>query len=161
MIEIEITQDMKDRVSKYIQKLGAHKNNYRSSPDSMFTGYMGELVFLIAYPEAEHKNTYDYDAVLDGKTIDVKTKKVNSKPQGYWQTSVFTYNTKQKCDYYSFVQVKSDYSVGWVVGTIDKKVFLDNAYLVEKGVLQPNGLIPKQDSYNLTCKDIEELGVDI
>lgn len=156
MIEVDITEEMLTDAKTTVKQLGAHKNNYRSSPDSMITGYLGEVVFSTVI-DAENKNTYDYDFVKDGKTIDVKTKRVKGKPQDYWQVSVFSYNTKQKCDYYAFVQVNTEYTKGWVIGCVPKTDFLAKAYLVKKGVKQPNGLIPKQDSYNLTVGDIEEM----
>jgi hypothetical protein len=159
MIEVNITQAMRDEAKDVVEKLGEHKNNHRSSKDSMITGYLGEVVYQ-TLTDAKHSNTYNYDFIKDGKTIDVKTKRISYSPEDWYHVSIFSYNLKQKCDYYAFIYVRKDFEKAWLLGVLPKQVYLDNAYDVQKGDKCTNGMPAKQPSKDMKVADIWRLSVE-
>ena len=107
MIEIEITQKMKERAWRKARQMG-EINNSITKGDGNIAGFLGEEIAnnLI---KGDIKNTYDYDIIKDGVKYDVKTKRCTSEPKPYYECSVAAFNTKQKCDYYVFVRNLREY----------------------------------------------------
>lgn len=103
-------------------------------------------------------NTYDYDLTLEnGKTVDVKTKQTSVKPLETYDCSIAALNTKQKCDYYCFVRVKNDFTVGWYLGVYDKQQYMEDAVFMKKGdVDSSNGYVVRSDCYNLKISKLKE-----
>lgn len=103
-------------------------------------------------------NTYDYDLTLDnGKTVDVKTKQTSVKPLETYDCSIAALNTKQKCDYYCFVRVKNNFTVGWYLGVYDKQQYMEDAVFMKKGdVDSSNGYVVRSDCYNLKISKLKE-----
>jgi hypothetical protein len=92
------------------------------------------------------------DIVLDDfmTTVDVKTKETACAPKPHYSCSVADYNTKQKCDYYAFVRVKKDLSVGWYLGVYPKKYYVKDAIFLKAGDFDPdNNFTVKSDCYNI------------
>ena len=115
MIEVVITGDMlvtaRDKAS-YMGKL--HNSTIRVAFN--FAGFLVEAIAQQVM-SGELNNTYEYDLVLtNGKTVDVKTKQTSVKPLDTYECSIAGLNTTQECDYYAFVRVKNDFSVGWFLG---------------------------------------------
>ena len=74
MIKIIPTQEQIERA----QELFDFKvlNNSITKGDGNLAGALGEVI-VCDYYNGEQKNTYDYDLILKGKKIDVKTKRQN------------------------------------------------------------------------------------
>ena len=95
-------------------------------------GAIGEVIVADSI-NADEISTYDYDLVKDGKRIDVKTKRCNTKPLPYYECSVALHGTKQDCDTYVFVRVLSDMSKAWILGSISSKISTIELPYIEKG----------------------------
>ena len=154
MIEVQITKEMLHEAYDKASELGILNNSILKGKGN-FTGFLGEQVALKVLG-GEWCNTYNYDILLNGKRIDVKTKQTTVKPLPHYECSVAAFNTKQDCDEYAFVRVLKDYTVGWFLGTMPKKEYFDRATFLRKGDTDPsNGFTVRADCYNLS---IDSLG---
>ena len=157
MIEVVITPKMISLAEEKSKEMGALRNSITSGEGNL-VGFLGEIL--------AHKviggmldNTYDHDILLDDfmTTIDVKTKKTSVKPKEYYECSVAALNIHQKCDYYCFVRIKDDLSVGWYLGVFNKKKYFDQARFLRKGQLdEDNNFTVKSDCYNMQIADLDE-----
>ena len=118
-------------------------------------GFIGEQVALECLG-GTWDNTYSHDITLDnGKKIDVKTKQTSVAPLLDFDCSVSNFNTKQECDAYAFVRVKNDFTVGWYLGSMNKKEYLETAIFMKKGDVDPsNNYTVRADCYNLKIKQL-------
>jgi hypothetical protein len=154
MIEVQITKDMLYEAQEKASELGILNHSILKGKGN-FTGFLGEQIALQVLG-GEWCNTYNYDIILDGKRIDVKTKQTTVKPLPHYECSVAAYNTKQDCDEYAFVRVLKDYTVGWFLGSISKKEYFEMARFLRKGDIDPsNDFTVRADCYNLS---IDSLG---
>jgi hypothetical protein len=153
MIEIEITKDMRDSVYALINHMGTHKARNALTDKRMEVGYMGEEA-VQSILKAKRENTYEYDFIVDGVRIDVKTKASKYPPRGSYDVSIYPQQKYQNTDYYAFMRIDDQYEKAWLLGIVSKDVFFDNAFVLKKGVPQSNGLIPKSDSYNMSIDDV-------
>ena len=88
------------------------KNSIRQREGGL-VGYIGEALIL-HLEGGQIKDTYDYDLINSkGVKIDVKTKERKVAPRGNYNCTVADFNTRQKCDRYSFVSVLDDYRTAW------------------------------------------------
>lgn len=120
-------------------------------------GFLGEAIAQQVLG-GELTNTFDYDLVLaNGKTVDVKTKQTSVEPLPAYLCSVSELNTKQECDYYCFVRVKNDFTVGWYLGVMKKAKFFKDAEYIEKGTVDPsNNYVVKSSCFNLPISALKE-----
>ena len=120
------------------------------------TGFLGEEIAARVF-NAKFANTYEYDLILEGgQTVDVKTKKTGVKPKGYYECSVSTVTRKQLCDYYAFVRVLKDYSMGYFLGWKKNKEYYKEAKEYKKGDIDPdNNHVFKASTFNLAIEDLE------
>ena len=155
MKEITITLDMIECARQKSTEMGVLHNSILRGRGNL-AGFVGEQIALQCLG-GEINNTFEYDIVLpDGRTVDVKTKQTSVRPLPEYDCSVAKYNTKQDCDFYAFVRVKYDLSVGWFLGVIKKNDFFLKATEHKRGDYDPsNGFVFRADCYNLP---IEELG---
>lgn len=154
MIQINISLEMLDRARTKASSLGSLRNSITNG-DGNLIGFLGEEIahsVLGGYIN----NSYDYDIVLDdGMTVDVKTKKTSVPPKDHYECSVAAFNTKQQCDMYCFVRVKSDLSCGWFLGTYNKEAYYKDAVLLKKGDVDlSNNFIVKANCYNMKISDL-------
>ena len=155
MIEVLISDDIKQKAKKKAQDLGK-LNNSITKGDGNISGFIGEFLAAEVMNGDVH-NTFDYDVVLkDGTKIDVKTKRTTVKPKDFYECSVAKYNTKQRCDGYAFVRVKNDLSVGWFLGYLSKDKYFNIAKSLKKGDIDPsNNFVVKADCYNVKISELE------
>ena len=154
MIEVPIPDSWWLSAEWLADDMGELNNSIRKGEGNVY-GFLGELIF-VHLSGATHQNTYQWDAVLkDGSTADVKTKCVTSEPKPYYDCSVAAIGTNQDCDYYAFVRVHENKSVGWYLGAMLKQDFLDSARFLQAGVPDgDNGWSPTIDCYNVTISDL-------
>lgn len=128
-------------------QFGALKNSKREGGGN-FIGALGEIVIRDQY-NGILENTYDYDIIIKGKKIEIKTKmfSVGYKPQDFWNISVEAHNDRQKCDRYCFTLIPANYSVMYLCGWITKERFYKDAKQFKKG--EP---VPIQDGSGRTWK---------
>jgi len=162
MIEIKITDQMKRRAQAKARKMGKLRNSITRG-DGNIAGFLGEEVAnsLIC---GEINNTYDYDIIKDGKTYDVKTKRCTGEPKDYYECSVASYNTKQKCDEYIFVRIeniKGKWGRAWILGYYEKDKYFKDAKFLKRGQRDgDNGFLVKADCYNMAIKDLIQYDKD-
>lgn len=136
-------------------------NNSITNGIGNLVGFIGEEVALKVLAEQHYevleKNTYDYDLIADGVTVDVKTKATSVAPLPHYSCSIAAYNTEQKCDFYSFVRVKKDLTQAWWCGIIAKEEFYKNATFMKKGELdRDNKYVVKADCYNIPISSLHQ-----
>lgn len=98
--------------------------------------------------------TYDYDMIIDGHKVDVKSKRTTVVPQPHYFCTVFDYNTTQQCDRYYFVRVLEDMTSAYLLGYINKSDFYDRALFYRKGQQDTNGFRFKADCWNLEISQL-------
>ena len=156
MIEIAISADMLVEARDKAAEMGRLRNSIINGAGNI-AGFIGEAIAQQVLG-GELSNTYDYDLVLpSGKTVDVKTKQTSVKPLETYECSIAALNTTQECDYYAFVRVKNDFTVGWYLGMYDKKQYMEDATFMKKGTVDSsNGYTVKSDCYNLKISELKE-----
>jgi hypothetical protein len=157
MIEIAISATMLVEARDKAAEMGRLRNSIINGAGNI-AGFIGEAIAQQVLG-GELSNTYDYDLVLpSGKTIDVKTKQTSVKPLETYECSIAALNTTQECDYYAFVRVKNDFTVGWYLGMYDKKQYMEDATFMKKGTVDAsNGYTVKSDCYNLKISELKEM----
>lgn len=137
-------------------EMGKLRNSITSGAGNI-AGFIGEAIAQQVMGGVL-ANTYDYDLILcNGKTVDVKTKLTSVKPLETYECSIAGLNTTQECDYYAFVRVKNDFTVGWYLGVYEKQQYMLDAVFMERGTIDPsNGYVVKSDCYNLKINQLKE-----
>ena len=156
MIEIVVTPAMLVEARDKAAEMGKLHNSIMNGAGNI-AGFIGEEIARQVLGGVLN-NTYDYDLTLDsGKTVDVKTKQTSVKPLETYDCSIAALNTKQKCDYYCFVRVKNNFTVGWYLGVYDKQQYMEDAVFMKKGdVDSSNGYVVRSDCYNLKISKLKE-----
>ena len=156
MIEVEITPELIERAKKKTATVGVLQGSITGSA-SHVVGAIGELI-VADLTGATEASTHDYDLLLDGRRIDVKTKRCRTRPFPHYDCSVAAHGSKQDCDSYVFVRVKIDGTKAWVLGQVDKRTFYEKATHHRRGDIDPdNGFVFKADCYNLPIKELEDV----
>lgn len=156
MVEIVISPTMLVEARDKAADMGKLRNSITSGAGNI-AGFIGEAIAQQVLG-GSLMNTYDYDLILDdGIKIDVKTKQTSVKPLETYECSIANLNTTQKCDFYCFVRVKNDFSVGWYLGVYPKEQYMKDAVFMKKGTIDPsNGYVVKSDCYNLKINQLKE-----
>ena len=156
LIEVKITPELIERAKKKTATVGVLQGSITGSA-SHVVGAIGELI-VADLTGAVEANTHDYDLILDGRRIDVKTKRCNTRPFPHYDCSVAAHGSKQDCDSYVFVRIKIDGTCAWVLGEIDKRDFYKNATHHRRGDIDPdNGFVFKADCYNLAISELQDI----
>lgn len=159
MIEVAITDDQRNRAAQ-LYDFEVLNNSISKGWSNKF-GALGEVIVADHFKERDvnTESTYDYDLIVDGYKIDVKSKQTNVKPLPHYLATVASFNTTQDCDFYLFTRITKDLSKGWILGYIKPSEFYRLADFVNKGDLDVNGWEFKADCYNLKIKDLNPLGL--
>lgn len=157
MKELVVSQAMYDSAEKLAKAQGVLKGSIRRGAGNIY-GYLGEELFLKQYPNSERVNTMDYDFILNGLKIDVKTKMTTVEPLPEYEGSVTKMSKKQACDIYFFCRVHKDTRKGWVIGWEYAEKFFKKAYLKKKGDKdKSNGNVCKRTCWNIFYYDLKPL----
>lgn len=140
-------------------------NNSIMSGKSNIYGALGEILAFDVFSKfmpVDMKSTYDYDMIFDNRVrVDVKSKRINVRPQESYNCSIAACNTTQKCDMYLFCKIKEDLSVGYIVGYCDKDEYFRRATFGKQGTMdRDTGFFIKADCYNLQIKDLDKINWD-
>lgn len=153
MIEISITPKVLLQAQELAAKLGILKKSFTNGRGNL-CGFVGQII-VKSYLGGEGRSSFDYDFLIGDKKIEVKSKLTSVVPLPHYDCSVTDYY-EQKCDYYVFVRVKSDYSVAWILG-YKKASDVKKCQFVKKGDFDPsNNFRVKMDSYIIPIKDLEK-----
>jgi len=116
-------------------------------------GALGEIIIYDIYKnkgfDVNFNSTYDYDLIIEGYKIDVKTKRTTVNPMPNYFCSIPAFNIKQKCDYYFFLRINENLKYCYLLGYKEKTDFFNKAIFNKKGSLDTNGWYFKGDCYNL------------
>ena len=154
MIEVQITNAMREVAHDMSSEMGILKRSITRGQGNVY-GFLGELVALDVL-DGLHQNTMDYDIIVDGYKIDVKTKKTTVKPKPDYDCSVADLTRKQNCDFYAFVRVLSDQSVGWFLGVKKAEQYFKDARYIKKGDYDnSNGFTARANCYNMPISALE------
>jgi len=158
MIEIDITDEQRRRANELYEFNVLKGSVTRGEGNEV--GALGEIIVLDRYgKQAEYVGDYNYDMIIKGKKVDVKTKKQNVPPAKHHTFNIFAFNTRQECDYYCFVVILKDLSKGWIVGWKQKEEFIKTSTFRKKGEIDDT--IPnctwtfKGDCYCLKITDLD------
>ena len=132
------------------------------------SGFLGELA-LEAYLGAERIDKFGYDLLLDGKKIEVKSKRRTVRPKDFYEGSVALTSGHQRPDYYAFLSLTfeekrtisgKEYYCGlmdiWYCGIISYSSFINKAQLFKKGQKDDsNGFVVLADMYNIKYSELD------
>ena len=155
MIEVVVTGDMLVTARDKAAEMGKLRNSIINGAGNI-AGFIGEAIAQQVMGGVL-ANTYEYDLILcNGKTVDVKTKQTSVKPLETYECSIAGLNATQECDYYAFVRVKNDFSVGWFLGVYKKQQYMLDSVFLKKGTIDPdNGYVVRSDCYNLKINQLK------
>jgi len=102
---VPVDNTMRDIASSRTNQQGSLNGSILDGQGT-FAGMLGEIAAVMAIPRLVIANSYDYDLMLDGLTIDVKTVDRTSRPTKDYMASVASWNTRQKTDFYLFVSTQ-------------------------------------------------------
>lgn len=135
MIKLQITESQIKRAKK-LYSFNELKNSIKNGEGNL-TGAIGEIVAFDYYQEQDklviHSGDFNYDLLIDGSKIEVKTMECNSPPKGEYECNVSLFNAEQECDYYLFVDVDSSHSTAFIKGYVSKERFKKIRQLRLKG----------------------------
>lgn len=158
MITISITDDQRKR-GEELYEFNVLKGSVTEGEGNK-VGALGEIIVLDHYGDkAEYAGDFDYDMLINGHKVDVKTKKQAIIPRPHHKANIFAYNTKQKCDYYLFVAIHASLKKGWILGMKAKDKFFKEATFRKSGEVDKTGYnkgwIFKDDCYVMTNADLD------
>ena len=120
-------------------------------------GALGEVmiqdIFEAYKPDTE--STYDYDLIIQNDKIDVKTGKVTSPPNKFYNIKIPAYQKFQETDYYFFGYVTADLTEYYLAGYIAKEQFFNLAELKRAGETEYD-FIFRCDTYILKAGTLKE-----
>ena len=138
--EIRITQDMRDRAKIKYDKIKIDdkrdKRRFASEGKRLMYGYLGEIV-VMDYFGVEDVDDYEYDIIIDGDKVDVKTISCKFKPPGHYLAAINSCEIdgehRQNADKYIFVRIREDCKVAWILGFIECDRFFQMSKFLNKG----------------------------
>jgi hypothetical protein len=159
--EILITEDQKKRAKELYEFNVLNGSVTKGKGNEV--GALGEIIVWDKYKsKTKYVGDYNYDMIIKGVKVDVKTKAQNLPPSDHHTYNIFAFNTKQKCDYYCFVVILNDLTKGWIVGWKEKEAFFKEAKFRKKGDVDDN---TPNSSFRFTgdcyCLNIKQLELKV
>jgi len=155
---VEISKEQIERAKK-LYSFKELKGSIMNGKSNIY-GALGEIII---YDLSKNKklnvdfnSTYDYDLIINGYKIDVKTKRTTVTPKENYLCSISSFNTSQKCDIYFFLRINENLKECYLLGYKDKTEFFKEASFNKKGSLDVNGWSFKDDCYNLEIRKLEK-----
>ena len=155
IIERDITKDMIEEAKKEAKEQGVLRNSFTRG-DRTVSSILAEIMFC-KYSGAKRESTYDYDCILDGKKIDVKSKECSSIPMPMYEVGVPVSQEKQQCDTYAFCRIYKSLEKGWILGFMTKNEYYEKAYPCEAGQVDDNGMKYKAPSWNMRIGELHDI----
>ena len=138
------------------------KGSITKGKGNMF-GALGEIVVCDLFKsrglDVDFNSTYDYDLIINGNKVDIKTKRTTVVPKDYYLCSISSFNTRQKCDYYFFLRINENMEDCYLLGWKSKEDFFHEAIFNRKGELDVNGWAFKDDCYNLKISSLNKFNM--
>ena len=161
VIRVEITPEQLTRASE-LYDFGALKDSITKGKSNIY-GALGEVI-VHDYLESTGRrvkfdNTADYDLIVNGRKVDVKSKRTTVPPLPSFNCSISAHNTAQKCDIYVFTRIHESKTHGWICGWATKTEYFKKAKFYRVGQKDPKfpAFKFKGSCYNLSINKLEEL----
>lgn len=158
MKKIKINKEQIERAKK-LYEFGRLKGSITKGKSNIY-GALGEIAVFDYFKSKklrlDFNSTYDYDLIINGYKVDVKTKRTTVVPKDHYLCSVAAFNTKQKCDFYFFVRINENMKDCYMLGYKKKKDFFKESIFKKKGSLDVNGWSFKDDCYNLEVSKLKK-----
>jgi hypothetical protein len=164
VIRVDITEDQRQRASG-LYDFGALKDSITKGKSNIY-GALGEVIVHDHLESTGRKvkfaNTADYDLIVNGRKVDVKSKRTTVPPLQSFNCSISAHNTTQKCDFYVFARVNENKKEAWICGWIPKDEFFKTAKFYRKGQADPKFPSWKfaASCYNLEISKLTPLKVE-
>jgi hypothetical protein len=174
MQRIQITESMLDFAAKKTKaaEVARWKNKDKSVTGfrGRRAGFLGEAAFCETF-NAESKNTFNMDAILKGKLVEIKTKRNIKAPNvSYWEGTVPGYS-EQNPDYFAFLNIKFAEQTGrgkmaqyyrpleiYFGGVMSYEDYLEKRFFVEKGeTYSTNPDAAHTSQWNVYWRDLKDL----
>ncbi len=161
VINLKVTEDQVKR-AEGLYPFGSLKNSITRGKSNIY-GAIGEIV---AHDYLKNTgrvvdlvNTADFDLIVNGNKIDVKTKRTTVPPLQNFNCSISAHNTTQECSHYLFVRVHENKRCAWIVGYMPKDEFFKRAKFFRKGQKDPKFPAWKfaADCYNLEISKLQSI----
>jgi hypothetical protein len=156
MIRLNISPEQLQR-AKEMYEFNALKNSVTEGKSNIY-GAIGEVMVYDHFKDTfdvELENTFDYDLLINGKRIEVKTKKTsNIVVNEEYNVNIFATSIKQMCDYYFFTIVTDDFKVCYLLGYLRRFDFYKIATFAKKGEPDGPNFNFRADSYSVKIKDL-------
>lgn len=169
MVRIDITDKMlnwaKRRHARFAQGWQQWNDFRKLSPElsideAGFLGILSEAVFWSANRKAEYmgEKFTSWDFTMDGQRYEVKSQSSIYTPTKKWYAHVNARKLRTSAAHrFAFVNVKTDATIGWYVGSISSKEFFEKAVQRRKGDKNPEtGFEYRDDSWELQYSELEE-----
>ena len=158
MLIVEITQEQIERAKK-LYPFNELRGSITNGKSNLY-GALGEIIVHDLCKgnglNVDFNSTYDYDLIIDGYKVDVKTKRTTVKPKDNYLCSISSFNTKQKCNFYFFVRINENLKQGYLLGYKSKSKFFSESTFNKKGDVDVNGWLFKDDCYNLKISQLNK-----
>ncbi|MDB4461434.1 hypothetical protein N9043_00640 [bacterium] len=158
MIKLNIIQEQIER-ARELYPFDSLKGSITEGGSNIY-GALGEIMIYdwskLKTEDVDFNSTYDYDMIIKGRRVDIKTKKTTVVPKPFYLCSISAFNSKQDCDHYIFTRIDESLKVGYILGYISKKRFFKDAAFKKKGELDINGWTFKDDCYNIEVSKLTQ-----
>ena len=161
VIHVAVTEEQLKRASE-LYDFGALKGSITKGKSNIY-GAIGEVIVHDYLTESgrsvKFDSTKDYDMIVNGRKVDVKSKRTTVPPIQSFNCSISAHNTTQMCDEYIFVRVHENKREAWILGRKQKSDYFSVAKFYRVGQKDPKypAFKFKGSCYNLEISKLEEL----
>lgn len=165
MIHAQINADQLDRARR-LYPFKSLKGSITKGKSNIY-GAIGEILIWDQYKDTcQYAGKFDYDLIIGGQTVDVKTKKTTVVPKDHYFCSIADPDrnqdpTKQQhCDWYCFARAHENLIDAWILGWIRPVDFFANATYYQKGDIDPSSPFEwtfRENCWNLPISSLGEL----
>lgn len=126
--------------------------------ESQIYGALGEILIIDYFKyqgfSVDEGSSYEFDLRVEGRTVEVKTKRTTVRPKNDYLCSVANFNPSQSAEFYFFVRVSEDLETGYLLGYYPTEKFKKDAFFRKAGEKDVNGWEFKKDCYNIKVEDL-------
>jgi len=140
-------------------------NNSITKGKGNVAGRLGELAFA-SYVGATVEDEKDFDLILEGEKIEVKTKRRTVAPKGGYEVSVASTSLHQNPDRYVFISIQFNRKVGfdyyglksiWLCGDMSAKEYIKKSWVWKKGETdESNKFVTLVDMHNMRIDKLDQ-----
>jgi len=143
---------------------GSLKNSITKGKGNV-AGRLGELAFA-SYVGADIADDYNFDLVLKGEKIEVKTKRRTVPPKDGYEVSVASTSLHQNPDRYVFISIRFKSKKGfnyyglqdvWLCGDMSAKEYIEKSWVWKKGEMdESNKFVTLVDMHNMRIDKLDQ-----